>query len=333
MEKILLAHGSGGKLTHNLIERYFAPNLLNAGNTLDDAAVLPFSSARLAFTTDSYVVDPIFFPGGNIGDLAVNGTVNDLSMVGAKPLYLTAGFIIEEGLPLDDLKVIIQSMRRATEEAGLTIVAGDTKVVNRGKADKIFINTSGVGLVPAGLYISSTLLRPGDKILLSGSIGDHGIAVLSKREGFAFSSSIQSDTAPLNKMVEEMMSVTKDIHALRDPTRGGLATILKEFALSSQVGITIDEVKIPVKESVRGICELLGLDPLYVACEGRLVASVPAHIAEMLLEKMRTNIYGQDAAIIGEVSEEPEGMVLMKTVAGGRRIVDMLVGEQLPRIC
>lgn len=332
MDRILLGHGSGGRLMHGLIEEYFVPvfGLTN----LDDASVLePIKSGRMAFTTDSYVVDPIFFPGGNIGELAINGTVNDLAMVGARPLYLTVGFIIEEGFEIKDLIIILESMKKSALEAGVRITAGDTKVVNRGKADKIFINTSGIGVIDDGLDISGRNLKPGMKIIISGSIGNHGIAVIAEREGFSFEPPVLSDTRPLNKLTGQMIAYSKDIYAMRDPTRGGLATTLKEFAISSGVGIFIQEEDIPVMPGVRGACDILGFDPLYVANEGILIACVGADIADGLVEVMKKNPYAKDSRIIGEVTESSKGMVIIETSIGGKRIVDMLSGEQLPRIC
>jgi hydrogenase expression/formation protein HypE len=333
-KNILLAHGSGGKLMHELIEKYFVKAFENEYlNSLDDAASLPLESSRLAFTTDTYVVNPIFFKGGNIGRLAVCGTVNDLSMKGAVPKYLSCAFLIEEGFPLKDLEEIVNSMVEAAKEAGVVIVTGDTKVVERGSADKIFINTAGVGVIPEGVNISGSNAKPGDVVIVSGTIGDHGIAVLSEREGIAFESNIESDVAPLNKLVEEILKVTKNVHVLRDPTRGGLSSTLNEIATHSNVGIVISEEKIPIKEEVLGACEMLGFDPLHVANEGKLIAILPEEEAEKVLQAMRNNPYGKEAAIIGEVKEEPKGKVLVKTLIGTNRILDMLVGEQLPRIC
>ncbi len=332
-DTILLAHGSGGKLSHDLIEKSLLPSLTNPLLAkLDDSAVFELSG-RFAFTTDSHVVNPIFFPGGDIGRLAICSTVNDLSMSGARPVYLSLSFIIEEGLYLEELKKVVASIKAAAEEAGVQIITGDTKVVNHGAADKLFINTSGIGVVPQGVNISGANARVGDKILLSGAIGDHGIAVMSQREGLRFSVSVQSDCAPLNKLVAEMLRVSLRINCLRDPTRGGLATTLNELARQSQVGIRIEEEKIPLHEGVRGACELLGFDPLYVANEGKLVAVVAAGDAEKILEKMKRNIYGAEAAIIGEVTQERKSKVIMKTRLGASRIVDMLTGELLPRIC
>jgi hydrogenase expression/formation protein HypE len=331
--RILLAHGSGGKLAHELIEKGFLPQLSNPLlDKLDDSAVFDLSG-RLAFTTDSYVVNPIFFPGGDIGRLAVCGTVNDLSMTGAVPLYLSLALIIEEGLPQEDLICVITSVQQAAAEAGVQIVTGDTKVVNRGSADRLFVNTAGVGIVPRGLEISGSKAQPGDKVIISGTIGDHGIAVLSQREGLSFSTELKSDCAPLNRLVAEMIEVSSRIHCLRDPTRGGLATTLNELAAQSKVGIRIEEERLPVREEVSAACEMLGLDPLYVANEGKLVAIVAPKDAEAILDRMRRNLYGRDAAIIGEVRQQNPGRVVMKTRLGASRIVDMLVGDPLPRIC
>ena len=332
-DRILLSHGSGSRASHELIEKLFLPAFSNPElDRMNDQAILDVNGSRLAYTTDSYVVDPIFFPGGDIGKLAVCGTVNDLAMSGAVPLYLSVGFIIEEGFLIDELQRVINSMKKAAEEASVKIVTGDTKVVNKGHADKLFINTSGIGVVGEDVDISGSNAKAGDKVIISGSIGDHGIAVLSKREGLEFDSPITSDCAPLNSLVADMLSVTEDIHCLRDPTRGGVATTLNELASQSSVGIVIEEEKLPIKNAVRGACELLGYDPLYVANEGKLVAIVPAEDAPQVLMKMRENKYGHNAQIIGEVVAEPE-RVLLKTVIGGTRIVDMLAGELLPRIC
>ena len=332
-DKILLAHGSGGKLSHDLVKQNFVPLFDNTFlNKLDDSAVFELKG-RLAFTTDSYVVNPIFFPGGDIGKLSVCGTVNDLSMMGAVPKYLSIALIIEEGLLMSDLKRIMDSIRKAAQEAGVKIVTGDTKVVNKGSADKLFINSAGVGVIPSGVDISGSNARAGDAVILSGSIGDHGIAVISQREGLQFTSSVKSDCAPLNKLVAEMLDSGVEIRCLRDPTRGGLASTLNEFAESSQVGIRIEEQSLPVHEGVQAACELLGFDPLYVANEGKLVAVVAANGAEKVVEVMRRNKYGKEAAIIGEVVLEHPGRVILKTRMGASRIVDMLVGEQLPRIC
>jgi hydrogenase expression/formation protein HypE len=331
-DKVLLAHGSGGKLMHDLIES-FLPELANPIlDRLEDSAVLEVSG-RLAFTTDSYTVNPIFFPGGDIGRLAVCGTVNDLAMSGARPLYLSLAFIIEEGLAITELKRIILSIKKALNEAGVKIVTGDTKVVDQGSADQIFINTAGVGTVPEGVDISAANARPGDKIIVSGNIGDHGIAVLSRREGLKFDTPVPSDCAPLNGLVAGMLGASKKIHCMRDPTRGGLATTLNDFAGQSKTGIRIEEDKIPVDKAVMAACELLGLDPLYIANEGKLVAAVAPGDAASVLAAMKSHKYGRKAAIIGEVVKEHPGQVVMKTVLGASRIIDMPVGELLPRIC
>ena len=332
-DSILLAHGSGGKLSHELVEKKFLPFLANpALDKLDDSAIFE-ASGRLAFTTDGYVVNPIFFPGGDIGKLAVCGTVNDLAMNGARPLYLSLSAIIEEGFLLSELERIMQSVKKAAEEAEVSIIAGDTKVVNRGQADKLFITTSGVGIISPGVDISGANARAGDKVLLSGTIGDHGIAIMSQREGLRFSMTLESDCAPLNKLVSQMLEVSSSIHCLRDPTRGGLATTLNELARQSKVGIVVEEAQIQVKEEVKAVCELLGLDPIYVANEGKLVAVVDPADANKILARMKKNNYGRDAAIIGEVTNEHPGKVVMKTKFGPSRIVDMLSGELLPRIC
>ena len=332
-KKILLAHGSGGKLSHDLVARRFLPAFTNPLLAkLDDAAIFD-PQGRLAFTTDSYVITPIFFPGGDIGKLAICGTVNDLAMMGAVPLYLSLSFIIEEGLPEDELQAIVDSAQMAAAGAGAMIVTGDTKVVPHGSADKLFVNTSGIGAVPAGIHLSGSNARAGDKVILSGTIGDHGIAVLSQREGLRFSTTLQSDCASLNEMVAQMLEASSNIHCLRDPTRGGLATTLNEIAAQSQVGIRIEENTIPVRREVQAACEMLGFDPLYVANEGKLVAIVAAEDAEQVLGAMQRNEYGREAAIIGEVTAERAGRVVMKTSIGASRIVDMLVGDILPRIC
>jgi hydrogenase expression/formation protein HypE len=331
-DKILLAHGSGGKLSHDLIES-FLPELSNPLlDKLDDSAIFDLSG-RLAFTTDSYTVNPIFFPGGDIGKLAVCGTVNDLSMSGARPLYLSLSFIIEEGLPAVDLQKVLFSIKDTADEAGVKIVTGDTKVVNRGSADRLFINTSGIGVIPEGVDISAANARPGDRIIISGNIGDHGIAVLSQREGLKFKLPVPSDCAPLNGLVAEILEASKKIRCLRDPTRGGLATTLNDFAEQSNVGILIEEDKIPVNKAVLAACELLGFDPLYIANEGKLAAVVAAEDADVVLAEMKRNKYGNEATIIGEVVAEHPGQVVMKTALGASRIVDMPVGELLPRIC
>lgn len=333
MDRILLGHGSGGTMMHKLIREYFAPKF--EMKSLNDSAVLEGIShgKKIALTTDSYVVSPIFFPGGNIGELAVYGTVNDLSMVGAKPLYITVGFILEEGFPLDDLKKVLSSMSDAAEKADVKIVAGDTKVVNKGKGDGIFINTSGIGIIKDRIDISPSRVKIGDKVILSGPIGNHGISIMGERNGLTFEPPVLSDTAPLNSLVRDMLKITKKVHAMRDPTRGGLATTLKEFATDSGYCIVIEEKLIPVPSGVKGACELLGLDPLYVANEGILVAIVSPDVTEKLVKAMRKHSLGKDTRVIGEVRKTPEGMVLLKTSIGGTRIVEMLSGDQLPRIC
>jgi hydrogenase expression/formation protein HypE len=304
---------------------------------MDDQAVLEIGGTRVAFTTDSFVVTPIFFPGGDIGSLAVNGTVNDLAMGGAKPLYLSAAFILEEGLPATELERVVDSMAAAAQSAGVQLVTGDTKVVNRGKGDKVFITTTGIGVVPTGVRMSADRARPGDKILLSGFIGDHGITILSQREGLEFESALESDCAALNGLVDAMLEAAggevEGFRVMRDPTRGGVATVLNEIAGRSRVGMVLKESAIPVRDAVRGACELLGLDPLYVANEGKLVAVVAPEIADRVLGAMRKHPLGAGAQAIGEVVEQHPGMVLMKTGVGGTRVVDVLFGEQLPRIC
>ncbi|NTW48287.1 MAG: hydrogenase expression/formation protein HypE [Chlorobiales bacterium] len=333
-DTIQMAHGAGGRLSAQLIEKLFLPRFGNPTLLrMEDQATLELPAGRFALSTDSFVVDPIFFPGGNIGELAIYGTVNDVAMCGAKPLYLSVGFILEEGLPMDTLHRVLISMEEAARKAGISIVAGDTKVVGKGSCDKLYINTTGIGTIPNGLTISCKNLQPGDKIILSGTIGDHGMAVMTSREGLSFQSQVTSDTAPLNHMVEKMLGVTKNIHAMRDPTRGGAAATLNEFAKSSGVGIVIEEDKIPVRPAVQGACEVLGIDPLYVANEGKLIAVVPASEANAVLNAIRQDEYGKDACIIGEVVTDHPGMVVMKTVLGAKRIVDMPLGEQLPRIC
>ncbi len=333
-KKILLSHGSGGKLSFNLIKKLFLSNFTNPYlKRLDDGAILNIEGLKLAYTTDSYTVDPLFFKGGNIGELAVYGTVNDLAMCGATPLYLSCSFIIEEGFSLRLLEKIVLSMREASVVARIDIVTGDTKVVNRGAADKIFINTSGVGMVNEGVNISGSNAKVGDLVMINGPIGSHEIAVLSEREGLKFETDIKSDTAPLSSLVADMLKVNKDIHVLRDPTRGGLSTILNEIALSSKVDIEINEDDIPIQEEVRAACEILGYDPLYLANEGKLVAFIPWEIALDIQKKMKENKYGKESKIIGRVVKKSEGKVYLSTTIGGKRIVDMLTGEQLPRIC
>jgi hydrogenase expression/formation protein HypE len=333
VDTILMAHGSGSKLSHDLIEQKLLGPLNNPLLAkMDDSAVFS-CSGKLAFTTDSYVVKPVFFPGGDIGRLCVCGTVNDLSMSGAAPLYLSLGLIIEEGMTFEELDRIVNSIKTTTEEAGVSIVTGDTKVVNRGSADRIFINTSGIGILPEGIDISGANARPGDKVIISGTIGDHGIAVLSRREGIQFNTIVESDCAPLNSLVADILKVSRNVHCFRDPTRGGLATTLSEIARQSGVGIAIEENSIPIHKGVRAACELLGLDPLYVANEGKLIAIAPAGDADSMVAAMRQHKYGKNAVIIGEVIPEYPGKVIMKTRIGSRRIVDMLTAELLPRIC
>ncbi len=331
---VLLAHGGGGKLSKQMIEKMFLPQFRNEYlDPLHDGAVVMIDGVRLAFSTDSYVVNPIFFPGGTIGDLAVNGTVNDLAMCGARPLYLSAAFIIEEGLSMDDLWRVVVSMRDAAAKAGVMLVTGDTKVVDRGKGDKIFINTSGVGVVGDDIDVNPKNAQVGDKIILSGAIAVHGIAIMSVREGLEFDTPLHSDTAALNGLVQSMLDVSKHIHVLRDPTRGGVASSLNEIASSSNVGIRILEQRIPVSEEVRGACEILGLDPLYVANEGKLLAFVSPDNAEEVLAAMQRHPLGRDATMIGEVVADHPGTVVMRSRIGGNRVVDMISGEQLPRIC
>ncbi len=332
---ILLGHGSGGKLSHDLLDNLIVPTLSGIDQRdQNDAAVLDAPNGRLAFTTDSYVVDPIFFPGGNIGDLAIHGTVNDLAMAGATPLAISVGLIIEEGLSVEDLRKILESMRDAAQQAEVKIVTGDTKVVPRGKADKLFINTSGIGVIEHDFQISGINALVGDKILVNGTIGDHGMAVLASREGLELESNITTDSAPLNSMVAELVAkLGSQLHTLRDPTRGGVATTLKEIALQSQVEITLQETALPVDQSVAGACAILGLDPLFVANEGKLLAFVTAEAADQALLIMQNHKYGKQAAIIGEVTAIADGKVRLQTSIGGLRAIEMLAGEQLPRIC
>jgi len=342
---VTLAHGSGGRAMHELIEGLFLDYFRNPLlERLEDQAVFDVAAngkglARLAYTTDSYVVSPVFFPGGDIGKLAINGTVNDLAMSGARPLYLSAGFILEEGFEIDELKQILESMREAANEANVTIVTGDTKVVQKGGADKIFINTSGIGVVESAVNLSATNAQPGDKVVLSGTLGDHGTTIMIARGELELETDILSDCVPLQSLVADMIDEVSvnnalgAIRCLRDPTRGGLATTLNEIALSAEVCIEIQEEWIPVREEVKGACEILGLDPLYVANEGKLAAIVAPELADKLVARMRQNRYGREACIIGDVKIEPGGIVSMRTGFGGKRIVDMLVGEQLPRIC
>lgn len=333
-DRILLDHGSGGKISHALTSELLLPLFANPIlSELNDGAIFELNGVRLAFSTDTFTVDPIFFPGGNIGDLAVNGTVNDVAMCGAVPLFLSLGLVIEEGFPMADLKTVLESVRRAAESAGVQIVTGDTKVVPKGAADRIFINTSGVGHVLPQANLSSRRARPGDRIIVSGTIADHGMTILSRRQGLEFDTPIQSDSAPLNRMVEGILEAGDAVHVLRDPTRGGVGTTLNEIAQSSGAGIVIHEDQILVRDEVAGLCELLGFDPLYVANEGKLLAFVAPEAADSVLDRIRSDIYGRDARVIGEVVDRHPGQVVMVTGIGGERIVDMLAGEQLPRIC
>ena len=344
-EQVVMGHGSGGRMSHNLITRTFLPHFENPALLAGDDAGLvhPNSATDLAISTDSHVVWPLFFPGGDIGRLAICGTVNDVAMLGARPLYLTAGFILEEGLPLETLQRVVRSMQAAAKESGVQIVAGDTKVVQKGKADGLYINTTGVGLVRSGLVIGGAQAQPGDKIILSGPVGDHGIAVLAARGELGFEVDVISDVAPLNHLVMAMLaagemnengnSPSNAIHVLRDPTRGGLATTLNEIALQSGTALVIDEERIPVRPPVAAACEMLGFDPLYVANEGKLIAVVRAEASEQVLEAMHATRYGEEAVIIGEVQVAPAKRVLMRTAIGSTRVVDMLAGEMLPRIC
>ena len=329
-----MSHGSGGRSMARLIEelfiQHFDNDLLRQSN---DQAAFSAPPGRLVMSTDGHVISPLFFPGGDIGSLAVHGTVNDVAMAGAKPLYLSAGFILEEGFPLSDLDRIVQSMAAASRAAGVPVVTGDTKVVERGKGDGVFITTTGIGVVPEGVEISGDRARPGDAILINGSIGDHGVAVLSKRENLEFETDILSDSAALHELIADLVAAVPDIHCLRDPTRGGLATTLNELAGQSGVGMSIREQAVPIKQEVLGACELLGLDPLYVANEGKVIVICPAESAEVALNVMRSHPLGQDAAVIGEVVEDPHCFVRMQTLLGGDRVVDWLAGEQLPRIC
>lgn len=332
--QIVLGHGSGGRLSADLIQHLFVPLFDNpALASLNDQAVLELDGMRLAFTTDSFVVNPLFFPGGDIGSLAVHGTINDLAVSGAQPLFLSAGFILEEGLAMDDLGRIATSMARAARQAGVQIVTGDTKVVEKGHGDGLFINTSGIGVVPAGVHIAADQARPGDVVIVSGTVGDHGMAIMSVREGLAFESELVSDSAPLHTLVAAMLDATHAIHCLRDATRGGVAAVLNELATQSLAGIELDERAIPVRPAVQAACEMLGMDPLYVANEGKLVAVVPAEHVNAVLDAMRRHPYGREAAIIGRVVDEHPGIVVVRTAIGGRRVVDMPLGEILPRIC
>lgn len=330
---VLLGHGSGGRLTHQLIRDLFYPAFANPLLEQDhDGCVFRVEAGRLAYSTDSFVVDPIFFPGGNIGDLAVNGTVNDLACCGARPLYLTAGFILEEGLPLVDLYRIVQSMKAAAEKAGVKIVAGDTKVVERGKCDKIFINTSGIGVIPESVHIAPDRVRPGDVVICSAPIGAHGVTILSARESLGFETRLESDSRALNNMLSYLLNTIEEVHVLRDPTRGGVGTTLNEIARAARVGIVLDEAALPVSEEVRAASELLGLDPLYIANEGVVLILLPEKYAGEALRLLHTFDEGRKAAVIGRV-EEGQPLVRLKTRLGTSRVVDLLSGEQLPRIC
>ncbi len=334
-ERIVMGHGSGGKMMHDLIAKSFMKPLDNpALRASNDGSVISTQGfSRIVVSTDAHVVSPLFFPGGDIGALAVCGTVNDVAMMGAKPFYLTASFILEEGLEFETLARVVESMRTRAEEAGVQIVAGDTKVVGKGSADGIYISTTGVGLLPDETNIGGAEAKPGDAVIVSGSLGDHGIAVLSARGALGLETDLESDIAPLNGLIAEMMQASNRIHVLRDPTRGGLATTLNEIAKQSNVGIVLDEQAIPIKPAVDSACELLGFDPLYIANEGKLVAIVAAEDDAKVLKVMKSHKYGQDAAIIGRVTTEPEGRVLLKTMIGSHRVVDVLMGEMLPRIC
>jgi hydrogenase expression/formation protein HypE len=334
IERIRLDHGSGGEASQELVNDIFLSRLDNEFlKKLDDSAVVELSGSKFAMTTDSYVVDPIFFPGGNIGSLAVHGTVNDLSMQGAHPLYLTLGLILEEGLSMEDLTRIIDAVAEASQEAGISIIAGDTKVVPKGHMDKIFINTTGIGLIPAGVDVSSQNAKPGDVVIINGHIGDHGIAILTQREGLRLKTELVSDSSPLNSLVSSILKVRPEIHVLRDPTRGGVATALNEIANHSGVGINVFEHALPISKPVLSASEILGLDPLYVANEGKCLVLVPRKHADMVLSTMKKHPYGKNSEIIGEITSENPGRVLLKTRVGGTRILSMLTGEQLPRIC
>jgi hydrogenase expression/formation protein HypE len=334
---IVIGHGGGGKLSAELIEQLFLPAFQNdLLNNLGDSTILNVPVGQLAFSTDSYVVRPLFFPGGNIGELAIHGTVNDLAMSGARPLYLSVGFILEEGLPMNMLGTLVDCMGLAARAAGVQVVAGDTKVVDRGHGDGVFINTSGIGVIQAGVHIAPHRARPGDVVIVSGTIGDHGMAIMSVREGLAFDTQIVSDTAPLHGLVEAILAETPnklDVHVLRDPTRGGVASSLNEIAAKSHVGIVIDEQALPINPEVQAACDMLGMDPIYVANEGKLLAIVSKHVADDVLSVMRRHPFGQRAAIIGQVTDQYVGRLIAKTAIGGTRVVPMQIGEQLPRIC
>ena len=332
---VLMAHGGGGRLTQMLIDRMFVPAFDNPTlQTLNDGAILETGGGRLAFSTDSFVINPIFFPGGDVGSLAVHGTVNDLAMCGARPLALSTGLILEEGLPMEDLWRVVQSMQEAAKAVGVPIVTGDTKVVNRGKGDGVFINTAGIGLIPDGVQVSPDRVRPGDVVLINGAIAVHGIAIMSVREGLEFETTLQSDSASLVDLTAAILDTAgEQVHTMRDPTRGGLSSTLNEIAVQSKTGIRLVEADIPIWDQVRGACEILGLDPLYVANEGKMLAIVAREAAEAVLAAMRRHPLGQEAAIIGEVVEEHPGRVFLRSRIGGQRVVDVMSGEQLPRIC
>ena len=333
-DTVLLGHGSGGKLSADLVREVFLPAFQNpALAQLNDQAIVSVNGTRLAVTTDSFVVKPLFFPGGDIGSLAVHGTINDLAMGGATTLFLSTAFILEEGLPMDVLQRVVASLREAAQAAGVQVITGDTKVVEKGSGDGLFINTTGIGIVPDGLDLSADRAHPGDKVLLSGYVGDHGIAILAQREGLEFETTIESDSAPLHGLVGDMLRVTNQIRCMRDPTRGGVSSALNEIAAQSGVGIQLQEAAIPVREEVRGACEMLGLDPLYVANEGKMIAIVEADAAEPLLAAMRKNPLGCNAQIIGSVTDKNPGLVTVRTALGTTRVLDMLPGDQLPRIC
>ena len=333
-ERVVLGHGSGGRLSCELLSRVILPALgREPSAVLEDQATLPPIAGRIAITTDAFVIQPLFFPGGDIGSLAVHGTINDLAVGGARPLHLTASLILEEGLSLATLSRVISSMRRACDEAGVALVAGDTKVVERGKADGMYITTTGLGQVPDGLALSVSKARPGDRVIVSGTLGDHGIAVLAQREGIELETQLASDSAPLSDLTAHMLAACPQLRCMRDPTRGGASSALNEIAAASRVGIALDEARLPVRDAVIGACELLGFDPLYVANEGKLIAIAPPNAAEELLEAMRSHPLGREAAVIGEVTADHPGTVVLRSRLGGKRIVAMLSGDQLPRIC
>jgi hydrogenase expression/formation protein HypE len=332
---VTLSHGAGGKSTHALVETLFARELENPllAPLADQALLPPAGSARLAFSTDASVVSPMFFPGGDIGELAVNGTVNDLAMAGARPRYLSMSFILEEGLAIADLERVVRSVAEAARAAGVVVAAGDTKVVERGKADGMYVSTAGVGVVEHDLELGPARIRPGDRVLLSGTVGDHGMAIMVARGGLELEVDLESDTAPLHELVATLLAATPDVRCLRDPTRGGVATVLNELAMGAEAGIVVDELTVPVRPEVNGACEILGIDPLYVANEGKLLAVVAPEAEQAALQALRSHPLGTSAAVIGEVRAEPPGMVVLETAFGGSRVVDMLAGDPLPRIC